>query len=172
MQILGRIAKEIVIALILVGLLILAGFFLFKNQYAFITSDVPNGVTYAGIDKSEYNIQGDLEDQTDPKKTYQNETYDLRYLEESRRVHTGNPNPFSGTLDDDNDTDLLTERVDIKNEANPSDDEMYFSASGDAVYVPKAPTSGDANTLTDEEKAKASDVAEQPAAEEGKKELE
>ena len=129
MQIVGRIFKEILIAVILLGLLFLVGFILFRNQFTFLSSDIPNPVTYKGIEAGEYDIKGDLEDQKDPTKTYQNTPSTLKYLEESRRVHTGTPNPFSGALDEDSDTDLPSEKVDIQNQANPSQNEMYYYVS-------------------------------------------
>ena len=121
MQIVGRIFKEILIAVILLGLLFLVGFLLFRNQFTFLNSDVPNSISYTGINRADYGIQGDLEDQKDPTKVYQNTTSNLKNLEELRKVHTGTGNPFSGAFDEDVETDIPTEKVDIINKANPSD---------------------------------------------------
>jgi hypothetical protein len=121
MQIVGRIFKEILIAVILLGLLFLVGFLLFRNQFTFLNSDVPNSISYTGINRADYGIQGDLEDQKDPTKVYQNTTSNLKNLEELRKVHTGTGNPFSGAFDEDIETDIPTEKVDIINKANPSD---------------------------------------------------
>jgi hypothetical protein len=121
MQIVGRIFKEILIAVILLGLLFLVGFLLFRNQFTFLNSDVPNSISYTGINRADYGIQGDLEDQKDPTKVYQNTTSNLKNLEELRKVHTGTGNPFSGAFDEDVETDIPTEKVDIINRANPSD---------------------------------------------------
>ena len=130
MQIVGRIFKEILIAVILLGLLFLVGFLLFRNQFTFLASDVPNSISYTGINRADYGIQGDLEDQKDPTKIYQNTTGNLKNLEELRKVHTGTGNPFSGAFDTDVETDIPTEKVDIINAANPSD--SYFE-SGENV---------------------------------------
>jgi len=121
MQIVGRIFKEILIAVILLGLLFLVGFLLFRNQFTFLNSDVPNSISYTGINRADYGIQGDLEDQKDPTRVYQNTTSNLKNLEELRKVHTGTGNPFSGAFDEDIETDIPTEKVDIINKANPSD---------------------------------------------------
>ena len=121
MQIVGRIFKEILIAVILLGLLFLVGFLLFRNQFTFLNSDVPNSISYTGINRADYGIQGDLEDQKDPTRVYQNTTSNLKNLEELRKVHTGTGNPFSGAFDEDVETDIPTEKVDIINRANPSD---------------------------------------------------
>ena len=124
MQIVGRIFKEILIAIILLGLLFLVGFLLFRNQIAFISNDIPNSVKYEGVNYSNYDIKGDIEDQKDPTKVYQNTTGSLKNLEELRKVHTGTGNPFSGAFDEDVDTDIPTEKVDIGNKANPSNDTL------------------------------------------------
>jgi len=71
MQIVGRIFKEILIAVILLGLLFLVGFLLFRNQFTFLNSDVPNSISYTGINRADYGIQGDLEDQKDPTRVFQ-----------------------------------------------------------------------------------------------------
>ena len=49
----------------------------------------------------------------------QNTTGSLKNLEELRKVHTGTGNPFSGAFDEDTETDIPTEKVDIGNKANP-----------------------------------------------------
>ena len=149
MQILGRIFKELLIAIILLGLLFLVGFFLFRNQFSFLSGDVPNAVTYKGIEYGEYDVDSSdgLEDQKDPTKTYQNTTWNLKDLEESRRVHTGTPNPFSSFLDEDSDTDIPSERVSIQNAANAlSQDNSENPSSGDASM----PVSGGEGEVAEE----------------------
>ena len=81
MQIILRILKEVGIAIVLLGLLLLIGYFLFKNQVPFLNSDIPNAVEYKGIDYAEYNIEGDLENQKDPTKRYETTTNNLRVIE-------------------------------------------------------------------------------------------
>lgn len=147
MQIVGRIFKEILIAIVLLGILFLVGFFLFRNQFTFLSSDIPNPVTYKGIENGEYDIEGDVEDLKDPKKTYQNTPSNLKDLEESRRVHTGTPNPFSGALDEDSETDIPSERVDIQNQANPQQNVVTVS-SGDTT-VSTSTDSSDGRSLED-----------------------
>ena len=141
MQMFGRILKEILILVILLGLVFLVGFLLFRNQFTFLSSDIPNAVTYKGIDNAEYDIEGDVEDLKDPKKTYQNTPSNLKDLEETRRVHTGTPNPFSGALDEDSETDIPSERVDIQNEANPTQNNLVYVSSGDTAVNTQASTS-------------------------------
>ncbi len=145
MQVLGRIFKEVLIAVIIFGLLALLGFFLFRNQYSFLSGAVPNAVTYRGIEYGEYDVDSanDLEEQKDPTKTYQNTTWNLKDLEESRRVHTGTPNPFSSFLDEDSDTDIPSERVSIQNAANTTP-EVPTNISGDAGDMPVSGGEGEA----------------------------
>ncbi len=136
MKLILRVLKEVAITIAVVIILLAVGYFLFKNQYTFLLGDVPNAIKYAGIEPGDYDIQGDLEDQTDPKKVFQNNQLTLKYLEESRRVHTGTPNPFSSSLDDDHETDLPKEKVDIQNRANTGQDAEY-AFSGDIKDVDK-----------------------------------
>ncbi len=118
MQIVGRIFKEIIIATVLLGLLFLVGYLLFKNQFSFLSSDVPNAIKYTKLDLSQYDIKGDLEDQKDPTKVFQATASSLKTLETLRKVHTGTPNPFSDKLDKDKETDIPTEKVSIQNVAD------------------------------------------------------
>ena len=147
MQIVGRIFKEILIAIILLGLLFLIGFLLFKDQIAFISSDVPNSIKYEGINYSNYDIKGDIEDQKDPTKVYQNTTGSLKNLEELRKVHTGTGNPFSGAFDEDVDTDIPTEKVDIENKANPDGSYQYSSGDSNAKAATTSSTSTGSKSL-------------------------
>ena len=130
MDIIKRIGKEFIIAIILICVVFLLGFVLFRNTFSFLSASVPNAVTYEKIDYAQYDIRGDVEDQKDPTKTYQNTTWNLKEQEELRKVHTGTPNPFSGALDKDPETDLPSEKADITNAANPTDEDIVNSAGG------------------------------------------
>ena len=158
MQVILRLFKEVIFAAVSLAIIFGIGWWLFKEQLGFTTSDVPNSVTYAKIELGQYDIIGDLEDAKDPTKTYQATTSSLKNLDELRKVHTGTPNPFSSRLDVDSGTDLPSEKVGIKNEANPTEDDLINSAmkiSGDGapesqgggasspVDASKATTSGD-----------------------------
>ncbi len=143
MDIVKRLGKELIIAAILIVLILLAGFFLFRNTFSFLSASVPNAVVYEPVDYAQYDIKGDVEDQKDPTKTYQNTTWNLKEQEELRKVHTGTPNPFSGALDKDPETDIPSEKVDIINDANPTEEEINNIASG----IPDAnATSADASS--------------------------
>ena len=121
MQVFLRILKEIGIAIVILGLLLLIGFFLFRNHMPFLNSDIPNPVEYNGINKSDFDIEGDLEEQKDPTKRYEATTGSLRTLEEERKVHTGAPNPF---VSSNSESDIPSERVSIENSANPTEQEL------------------------------------------------
>ena len=64
---------------------------------------------------------------------YQNTTGNLKNLEELRKVHTGTGNPFSGAFDEDVETDIPTEKVDIANKANPNDYELPAETTNNAT---------------------------------------
>ena len=136
MQIFLRILKEVGIAIVLLGLLVLVGFILFRKQIPFLESDIPNAVVYAGIDASEYDIKGDLEDETDPTKTYTASNNSLRTLESEYRIMTGSANPFAATSKSAENRDIPTEMVSIANEANPVYDNISVESSGEAVAAP------------------------------------
>ena len=123
MQIILRIIKELFIAFIMVALILGIGYMLFKSQIPFLSSDIPNPVKYASINQSEYNIVGDLENETDPTKSYETTNSNLRELETERRVHTGAPNPFV-MYDGTTEGDLPTEKVTIENAANPTAEQI------------------------------------------------
>ena len=133
MEILGRVLKEIVIAIVLIGIVFGIGFWLFREQIDFLSSSVPNAVTYKSVDLAQYDIKGDLEDQKDPTKVYQATTGSLKNLETLRKVHTGSPNPFSGKLDEDAETDIPSERVDIENAADTPVTAQAEGAEGEAA---------------------------------------
>ena len=125
MQIFLRILKEIGIAIVILAVLLFVGFMLFKNQIPFLNSDVPHSVEYKGIDLAQFDIEGDLENQKDPTKTYEATNGSLRSLEQDRRIHTGAPNPFVSSKAE---PDIPTERVSIENSANPTDAELASMA--------------------------------------------
>jgi hypothetical protein len=123
MQMFLRILKEIGIAIVILGLLLLVGFFLFRSSVPFLSSDIPNAVEYKGINYAEYDIEGDLEDQTDPTKRYEATNNNLRGLENERKVQTGAANPFT-TSTPEGESDLPTEKVSIENSANPTEQDL------------------------------------------------
>ena len=145
MEILGRVLKEIVIAIVLIGIVFGIGFWLFREQIDFLSASVPNAVTYKSVDLAQYDIKGDLENQKDPTKVYQATTGSLKNLETLRKVHTGSPNPFSGKLDEDAETDIPSERVDIQNAADtPVTAQSVSGEATAAAASDAAPTDGSA----------------------------
>ena len=137
MQIVGRVFKEIIIAILLLGVVFLAGFLLFRNQISFLSSDVPHPVSYKGIEYGEYDIDDNdtLEDQKDPTKVYQATTGSLKDMEYLRKVHTGTPNPFSEIFDYDKETDIPSETVDIENATNSATDVAVTTEDGASIPV-------------------------------------
>lgn len=117
MQVVKRILKEVVIACIMVGLIMLIGFLLFRNHFVFLSSTVPNPASYERINLAEFGVVGDevsLENQKDPTKKYEATNSSLRTMTDERRVSTGAPNPF--VTSDEAEADLPTEVVTITNE--------------------------------------------------------
>ena len=110
-----RILKELGIAIVLMGIMFAVGMFLFRNQLPFISSDIPNAVKYEPINMADYDIKGDLEDETDPTKTYTASNNSLRSMEKEYLIMTGSANPFSSN--GDSEQDLPSETVTIENEA-------------------------------------------------------
>ena len=128
MQVVKRILKEVIIAFLIMGIILLIGFLLFRNHFGFFTSSVPNAVVYVPINDSDYGVTGSLEDAKDPPKTYEATPSSLRTMTEERRVSTGAPNPFVSS--DNPDSDLPSEVVTIANELTSKNDRRD---SGEAV---------------------------------------
>ncbi len=117
MQIVKRILKEVIIACIMVGLILVVGFLLFRNHFAFIGSSVPNPVKYDRVNLAEYGVVSEdysLENQKDPTRKYEATNNSLRIMTEERRVSTGAPNPF--VISEQADPDIPTEVVTITND--------------------------------------------------------
>jgi hypothetical protein len=66
---------------------------------------------------ADYDINGDLEDETDPTKTYTASNNSLRNMEKEYLIMTGSANPFSSN--GGGEQDLPSEIVTIENEAMP-----------------------------------------------------
>ena len=49
--------KEIVIAIVLIGVIFGIGFWLFREQIDFLSGSVPNAVTYKSVDLAQYDIK-------------------------------------------------------------------------------------------------------------------
>ena len=117
MQIVSRVLKEVVIACVMVGLILLISFLLFRNHFIFLSSSVPNAVKYDRVNLADYGVVSEdysLENQKDPTKKYEATNSSLRTMTEERRVSTGAPNPF--VISEQVDPDIPTEIVTIANE--------------------------------------------------------
>ena len=117
MQIVSRVLKEVVIACVMVGLILLISFLLFRNHFIFLSSSVPNAVKYDRVNLADYGVVSEdysLENQKDPTKKYEATNSSLRTMTEERRVSTGAPNPF--VISEQVDPDIPTEIVTITNE--------------------------------------------------------
>ncbi|MBO5142595.1 MAG: hypothetical protein J6C46_06300 [Clostridia bacterium] len=127
MQIFLRILKETGIAIIVLALVALVVWLLFQKQIPFLGKSIPNAIEYAEINKADFDIEGDIESETNPTQTYEPTNAQLNGYEEGRYVSTGLPNPFSSN---NAEPDVPTERVTITNsKLNAS--ELYLS--GDAT---------------------------------------
>ena len=117
MQIVSRVLKEVLIACLMVGLILLIAFLLFRNHFIFLSSSVPNAVKYDRVNLADYGVVSEdysLENQKDPTKKYEATNSSLRTMTEERRVSTGAPNPF--VISEQVDPDIPTEIVTITNE--------------------------------------------------------
>lgn len=123
MQIFLRILKETGIAIIVLFLVAFLVWFLFQNQLPFLGKTIPDPVQYAGINKSDFDIEGDIEDETNPTETHIVTQEQSQGFESERYVSTGVINPFST---EPAESDVPSERVTIVNSANGA-------GSGDAV---------------------------------------
>ena len=131
MQIVKRILKELIIACLMVGIVLLACFLLFKN-FLFLGSSVPNPVKYDRVNLADYGVVSDdysLENQSDPPKKYEATNNSLRTMTEERRVSTGAPNPF--VISEQADPDIPTEIVTITNDL--TGETVSDTSSGDAA---------------------------------------
>ena len=112
MQVFLRILKETGIAIIALMLVGLAVWILFKDKLPFLGQEVPNAVEYAGISRNEFDIEGDIEDETNPTQTYEATNEQLNGYNTDRIISTGLPNPFDSN---NAEADVPTERVTISN---------------------------------------------------------
>lgn len=115
MEIFLRILKEIGIAIVALILVSLVVWLLFKNHVPFLGQDIPDPIDYVQINKSDFDIKGDIESETNPTLTYEATDGQLEGLESGRYVSTGGPNPFTA---DSSESDVPSEMVTITNTAN------------------------------------------------------
>ena len=112
MQVFLRILKETGIAIVVLMLVALVVWFLFKEQLPFLGQDIPDPVEYTEINKSDFDIKGDIESETNPTLTYEATNEQLNGLITDRIISTGLPNPFNSN---NAEADVPSERVTITN---------------------------------------------------------
>ena len=93
MRIFLNILKEIGIAILLGLVVALAAALLFWNQIPF-SKQIPESINYVNIDKSEYDVRGDVEDKANDTETYVSKSSELRYYELIKYVLPGRYRPF------------------------------------------------------------------------------
>lgn len=135
MDVFLRILKEIGIAIVALILVSLVVWLLFRNHLPFLGQDIPDPIDYVQINKSDFNIEGDIEDETNPTLTYEATDGQLDGLESGRYVSTGGPNPFTSNSSE---SDVPSEMVTITNTANRNTDD---SASANSTAEDGASTS-------------------------------
>lgn len=144
MQVFLRILKETAIAIVLLGLVVLVVWLLFQKQIPFINGEIPEAIDYAEINLKDFDIQGDIEDETNPTQTFAVTQEQSKSFETDRYVATGTPNPFTSASTT---SDVPTERVTIINSAN---------GSSSASTTPSTPTPSEPST-SDEGQASSDD---------------
>jgi len=142
MEIFLRVLKEIGIAIVALILVSLVVWLLFKNHVPFLGQDIPDPIDYVQINKSDYDIKGDIESETNPTLTYEATDGQLDGLESGRYVSTGGPNPFTS---DSSESDVPSEMVTITNTANGN--------AGDDSAESTAPAGNGASSSSSAEKS-------------------
>lgn len=137
MDIFLRILKETGIAIIVLVLVALVVWFLFHKQLPFLGQDIPEAVEYAEISKADFDIEGDIESETNPTQTYEATNEQLNGYLKDRYLTTGLPNPFSSNHAE---TDVPSERVTITNPTLSTPDDITEIESD--VIEEKADDSG------------------------------
>lgn len=112
MQVFLRILKETGIAIIVLVLVSLVVWLLFKEQLPFLGQDIPEPIEYAEVNKSDFDIEGNIEDESNPTQTYEATNEQLNGYNTDRIISTGLPNPFNSN---NTEADVPTERVTITN---------------------------------------------------------
>lgn len=115
MDVFLRILKEIGIAIGALVLVSLVVWLLFRNHLPFLGQAVPAPIEYTEINKSDFDIEGNIEAETNPTQTYEATDKQLDGLESGRYVSTGGPNPFTSN---NGESDVPSEMVTITNSAN------------------------------------------------------
>ena len=126
MDVFLRILKEIGIAIVALILVSLVVWLLFRNHLPFLGQGIPDPIDYVHINKSDVNIEGDIEDETNPTLTYEATDGQLDGLESGRYVSTGGPNPFTSNSSE---SDVPSEMVTITNTANGNTDDSASANS-------------------------------------------
>lgn len=121
MQIFLRILKETGIAIVALALVTLIVWLLFNEQLPFLGRTIPNPIDYAEINREDFDITGDIEDETNPTQTYEPTNEQLNGYITDRYISTGAPNPFTSN---NAEPDVPSERVTIENSANSGTSEI------------------------------------------------
>jgi len=124
MQIFLRILKETAIAIVVLALVSFLVWVLFQEQLPFLGKSIPDPIDYAEINNSDFDIEGDIESETNPTQTYEVTQEQSKGFEVDKYVSTGAINPFTSQSSE---SDVPSERVTITNTANGGS-----NVSGDA----------------------------------------
>lgn len=129
MQIFLKILKETGIAILILALVALVVWLIFRNELPFLDQDIPDAIEYTEINKNDFDIRGDIEDETDPTVVYQASASQMTDYESGRYVSTGGPNPF---VSNNADPDVPSEKVTISNSTlNNNFEPSTTTTSGD-----------------------------------------
>ena len=94
MQIFMRILKELGIALLFLLLILGVLAFAFYDKVPFGTK-VPEPIDYANINRDDYNVRGNVEDQANATQTYETSTSQLEEYLTEKIVSPGRFDPFN-----------------------------------------------------------------------------
>lgn len=114
MQVFKRILKELGIAILFLLLILGVLAFAFYDKVPF-GREVPDSIDYTNIDKSKYDVRGDVEDRASATQTYQTSVGQLESYLTEKIVSPGRFEPFAPV---DSVSDVPNERVGATEDEN------------------------------------------------------
>lgn len=136
MEIFKKVLKEIGIAFILILVIAGVAVIAFYKQIPF-AKQIPESINYTSIDKTKYDVRGDVENVKNDTETYMSSAKELRYYELIKLVLPGRVYPF-GSINSG--TDLPSEYVNGSSVSNPSQSGSEDGSGNTGGYVD--PTTG------------------------------
>lgn len=145
MQIFKRILKELLIALLflllILGILAIA----FYDKVPFGTK-VPGPIEYANINKNDYNVRGNVEEQANATQTYETSSTQLESYLTEKIVSPGRFDPFN-QIDSVSDVPTETITSGVQNAATPLNESTLTPKTNNEPLVTKYDSTAGESTL-------------------------